>query len=238
MPKKITRQMLSLHQGVGVFIGIQIFLWISGGFVMSALPIEKVRGEDWIAVPEPREISPDERLRSPNLIANDLGLPALHGAELTSLLGRPVYRLQTSESTVLVDAVLGKRLSPLSEEMAREVALADYAGPGTLKSISLFEEPISEIRGRDLPLWRADFADSRHTTLYVSPNSGQVVAHRNNIWRVYDFFWMLHIMDYGSRDNFNNPLLVTAAVIAWLMATSGLWLAVVWVRRVSRRRAR
>jgi uncharacterized iron-regulated membrane protein len=97
-------------------------------------------------------------------------------------------------------------------------------------------EPRSEIRGQDLPLWRAEFDDGRRTTVYVSPASGQVVARRNNIWRVYDFFWMLHIMDYGGRDNFNHPLLITAAVVAWLLATSGLWLVAIWLTR--RRRAR
>ena len=63
-------------------------------------------------------------------------------------------------------------------------------------------------------MWRVDFDDSRHTTIYVSPQTGKVVGRRNTIWRVYDFFWMLHIMDYSARDNFNNPLVVTAAIVA------------------------
>ena len=85
-------------------------------------------------------------------------------------------------------------------------------------------------------MWRVDFDDSRHTTVYVSPQSGKVVGRRNTIWRVYDFFWMLHIMDYSARDNFNNPLVVTCAVIAWFLATRGIWLVVVWLKRKSRRK--
>ena len=46
---KISRLPRSIHQGLGLLMGIQVVLWISGGFVMSILPIEKVRGEDWIA---------------------------------------------------------------------------------------------------------------------------------------------------------------------------------------------
>ena len=93
-----------------------------------------------------------------------------------------------------------------------------------------------ESRGHDLPVWQVNFDDSRHTTVYVSPQTGAVVGRRNSIWRVYDFFWMLHIMDYSERDNFNNPLLVTAAVIGWLLATSGLWLVVTWLMRKRRRK--
>ncbi len=177
-------------------------------------------------------------VRPANQIANELAIFDFEGAELTTWLGRPVYLLKTTKSSHLVDAVTGEPLSPLGEESARKVALADYAGPGSLAEISLLEKSLSEIRGRDLPVWRVDFADSRHTTIYVSPRTGKVVARRNTIWRVYDFFWMLHIMDYGARDNFNNPLVVTAAVVAWLVATSGLWLVVVWVRRGIRRRRR
>ena len=44
---KIGRIMRSTHQGIGLLIGIQVLLWITGGFVMSVLPLEKVRGEDW-----------------------------------------------------------------------------------------------------------------------------------------------------------------------------------------------
>ncbi len=223
--------MLSTHQGVGLLIGIQVVLWISGGFVMSVLPIEKVRGEDWVTVQEPAPIPTEMALRAPARIARDLELPVLVGAELDTWLDRPVYRLRTGDEIYLADAVSGQLLSPLKADTAREVARRDYAGPGTVADVRLLAEPLLEIRGRDLPVWRIDFEDSRHTTVYVSPQSGKVVGRRNTIWRVYDFFWMLHIMDYSARDDFNNPLVITAAVVAWLLATSGMWLVVLWVRR-------
>ena len=48
-----------------------------------------------------------------------------------------------------------------------------------------------------------------------------LVARRSATWRIYDFLWSLHIMDYSERDNFNNPLVITAAVIAFALAVSG-----------------
>ncbi len=233
---KISRLVFTTHQVLGLLIGFQIVLWISGGFVMGVLPLEKVRGEDWVAAPETVSIQAEIILRSPDEVARDLGLAALDGAELALWLNQPVYRLHIGEATHLANAVSGRLLSPLVAETAAEVARRDYAGPGTVAEVRLLEEPLLEIRGRDLPLWRIDFNDSRHTTVYVSPRTGKVVGRRNTIWRVYDFFWMLHIMDYSARDNFNNPLVVVAAVVAWFLATSGIWLVVVWLGRKSRRR--
>ena len=44
------------------------------------------------------------------------------------------------------------------------------------------------------------------------------------MWRFYDFFWMLHIMDYRGRDNFNNPLLRAFALTGLAFALSGVTL--------------
>lgn len=51
-----------------------------------------------------------------------------------------------------------------------------------------------------------------------------MLARRNRIWRLYDFFWMLHIMDYDERENFNNPLIRAFAATGLLFALSGLFL--------------
>ena len=232
---KISRLPRSIHQGLGLLIGIQVFLWISGGFVMSLLPIEKVRGEDWVAEHESGPIPTDIALLAPDQVARDLDLPGLESADLDIWLDRPVYRLSTGETVHLTDAVTGKLLSPVNSDVAREVASRDYAGPGTVARVILQEEPLLEIRGRDLPQWRVEFDDSRNTTVYVSPQTGKVTGRRNTIWRVYDFFWMLHIMDYSERDDFNHPLLIGSAVVAWLLATSGIWLVVQWLNRKRKR---
>jgi hypothetical protein len=228
---KLARIIRQTHQGVGLLIGIQVLLWISGGFVMSAFPLAKVRGEDWAAEKEIQSLNFEDEILSPLTVAQSVGWSSLDRAELVIWQGQPVFRLSHGMETVLAKAGTGVLLSPLTEKWARVIAEADYTGPGAVVSVTRQTEPESEIRGRDLPLWRVAFDDSRSTTIYVSPQSGNVVARRNNIWRVYDFFWMLHIMDYSSRDDFNHPLLIGSAVVAWLLATSGIWLVVTWLKR-------
>lgn len=42
----------------------------------------------------------------------------------------------------------------------------------------------------------------------------------NDTWRLWDFFWMLHNMDYSDRTTFHYPLIITAGIaMAWLTVT-------------------
>lgn len=47
---------LRIHKWIALIVGIQIMLWIAGGLVMSAIPIETVRGEHKISPTGPSEI--------------------------------------------------------------------------------------------------------------------------------------------------------------------------------------
>mgnify|MGYP003339799900 CR=1 FL=1 len=58
-----------------------------------------------------------------------------------------------------------------------------------------------------------EFADRHH-------GDGEIVSRRHALWRVFDFAWMLHIMDYEARTNVNNPLLRIATLSAAAMALS------------------
>ncbi|MFT5316740.1 MAG: putative membrane protein YkoI, partial [Candidatus Krumholzibacteriia bacterium] len=209
---KLNKFMFSTHQGVGLLVGIQVFLWISSGFVMSVVPIEKVRGEDWVSESKPVAVSTSVALLSPAEITSQANIENYTSASLKTWLGSPVYRINTNGDSHLFDAATGKLLSPITADQARAVAQQDYAGPGTIADVTLWDEEIIELRGRKLPIWRVDFDDSRNSTVYVSQETGDVATRRNKIWRIFDFFWMLHIMDYNNRDDFNHPLLITAAV--------------------------
>jgi uncharacterized iron-regulated membrane protein len=76
-------------------------------------------------------------------------------------------------------------------------------------------------------------ADARRTALYVDPYTAEVVARRNNYWRVFDWMWMLHIMDYRERSNFNHPLLLFFAATTLGFVLSGAALLLMhWRRRL------
>ncbi len=108
--------------------------------------------------------------------------------------------------------------------------MQDYVGEGEIARAALISFPPKEYRG-ERPVWRVDFDDRLHTRLYISPSNGEVLARRNDAWRFYDFFWMLHIMDYEERENFNNPLVMTASAAGFIFALSGIIIVIMRLGR-------
>ena len=219
-----------IHKWVALIVGIQIVLWIAGGLVMSAIPIEQVRGEHKIAAPTPLAFDPAQ-LQSLQSVTNNLQIEAVSDASLGRVIDAAAWRIKTaSGETYLIDARTGARLDPFDEALARKIAEADYEGSGELTRIETLTEPPSEY-GRSGPVWQARFDDGDATTLYIDPSTAEVRARRSSTWRFYDFFWKLHVMDYDDGADFNHPLLITAAGAAIFVALSGLVLLIIKMRR-------
>ncbi len=214
------------HRWLGLALAAQVVLWMASGVVMSWIPIEVVHGENAAS----SDIAPELQVTSyfpPGGVLADFG-PATQ-IEIRTWVDRPVYLVRGDERRALYDADTGERLSPIGEAAARRVAEFDFTGEGEIDSAKLMRTPPGEYRGV-APVWRVDFNDANKTRLYISPETGEVVARRNRFWRLYDFFWMLHIMDYTERENFNNPLIRIFAATGLLFALSGLWLVIVRLR--------
>jgi uncharacterized iron-regulated membrane protein len=105
--------------------------------------------------------------------------------------------------------------------MIRELATQQYNGSGKITSVAFHPAPTMETRDSGAT-WETRFDDERATTFYFSADDGRLVETRNSTWRLFDFFWMLHTMDYRGRDNFNNPLVITVGFAALWLAVSGL----------------
>jgi len=207
-----------IHLWAGVLLGIQVLLWMASGVVMSWFHLDLVRGErTMFAAPSP-ELEARSYAAPGGVIAQSEGATAI---ELRSFLGRPVYEVEALGGRTLFDAVSGEKLSPIDEQTARAVARADFVGAGEIEKFALMQAPPHEFRGAR-PVWRADFNDALNTRLYISPATGKVVSRRNDVWRLYDFFWMLHIMDYDAREDFNNPLIKFASAAGLMFALTGL----------------
>ncbi len=210
----------SLHRWLALALMAQVTLWMASGVVMSLLPIEYVRGENAIAFAAPVDLEVQNYFPPAGVIADAGGAREV---TLKRWLGRDVYVVRGEWGAALFDADSGERISPISEQQARQVAVADFSGDDAVERVRMLNKPPHEAAGRGA-LWRVEFADADKTRIYVSPDTGDVVARRNRVWRLYDFFWMLHIMDYRERENFNNPLVRTFALTGLLFALSGVLL--------------
>ena len=111
------------------------------------------------------------------------------------------------------------------------MASESYHGDDAIVKVELLAEPPSEVGKRQAPIWAVHYDNVGKTTLYFSPHSGELLARRHELWRWFDFLFMLHIMDYEERSDVNNTLLRVASIVGLLFALSGLWLLLFSFRR-------
>ena len=221
------------HKWLGLFIGLQVVIWSLSGLYMTAVHIDTIHGDHLI-----REMPP--KVAKASDLADPLVVAAANGAigvRLVWVRNQPAYVLKAETGEKVFDASSGKPISPLAENEIRSIARSTYDGAERIASATLITEIPGEIRGRKPPLWRVEFAHWNKPTLYFSPITGELLTRRHELWRFFDFVWMLHIMDYDERENVNNFVLRMFTWGALLMALSGVWLLFYSFHRKKKKKA-
>lgn len=218
----MTPWLRKLHKWVGLLIALQFVVWMGSGLLMGLLDHDTVQGETYRNTEVvPARAWPANAQSFADVIAS-ASVP-VQDIESRWLDGRAVYRLQGESGVWLVDAVTGQAVA-VAESIALSIANRDYTGPGKAGTPTLMPKPDLEAREHAGPIWRIPFSDDAATTLYISAQDGSILQRRNDTWRLFDIVWMLHIMDYTGRADFNNPLVITMAVGGVWMALTGMWL--------------
>jgi len=210
------------HKWLGLFIGIQVVIWSLSGLYMTVVHIDTIHGDHLV-----RSL-PQDRAEAADLIDPLAVIAANEGqnVRLTWVRNQPAYIVDGHAGETVVDARNGKPVPPPTEAEIRSIAQSTYTGDEPIASAALIKEIPGEIRGRKPPLWRVEFDHWNQPTLYFSPTTGELISRRHELWRVFDFVWMFHIMDFDERENVNNPLLRVFTWGAVLMALSGAWLLI------------
>ena len=215
-----------VHRYLSIFVGIQLLFWTVSGAYFSLVHIKTVRGEDLKNDQVPRTFAIADII-SPQGLIDQHGedgltevrlLPQEKGAAYALFFGKKYPRL-------LVDASTGIELPQKSMDEITAAARSDYGiADMTFKPPVLLQEAPPEYRG-PLPVYQVRVDDRRDTRLYLSPVTGEVISRRNRYWRIFDFLWMLHIMDFQERENFNNNLLRVVSLMSIGVVLSGyvLW---------------
>ena len=230
----VNRFLYAAHRWLAAVALSQLAIWILTGLFFASCSIESVRGEH---VDIDRRLEPEDSaaLLAPStaLAVAAVTLAPVDTLELRRTPEGPVWIARGPHQAALrLDARSGA-VRPVTRLEAENVARADQRGAPPALEASLVEHdaPI-EYRDHPLPAWRVRLADARGTVVWVDARTADVTARRNDLWRWYDFFWSLHIMDYRGRESFNHPLLIVAAALASLAVASG---AILWIVRLLRR---
>lgn len=209
------------HKWIALVVGVQALLWMISGLYMTSISIDIIHG-DHLAHTRAKPLSAASAFLTPDQLR--ARYPELSGFRLKRFMQREVYELRQGERLSLVDAISGDPISPLDEATASALAVSLYQGKAPIASVELLREAPSEVKTRPVPLWRVAFADANETALYLSPQTGELLAKRHDLWRWFDFLWMFHIMDYQERSDVNNTLLRIASGLGLIFALSGVWL--------------
>ncbi len=236
------RSYRKIHRYLGLFVGVQLLLWTAGGLFFSLNPIEKVRGETEASEPPFLQLDSPPMSPAPALAELAARRPRIEVRSVTLRphLGDGVYEIAYDDGGwgrwALADATTGRLRSPITEDEAVAIARADYVLDAPVAEVALITEVgrADEYRGGPLPAYRVSFDHPLGTRLYVSLERGVVTARRNNRWRWFDLFWMLHVMDYEDRDDFNTWWLQVAAALGVITILSGFTLAALTSPKLSR----
>lgn len=215
------------HKWLSLFVGVQAMIWLATGLYMVIIDLDFIHGDHLVA--NMSDTLPAGYQPAVDFATIQARYPEAEKITLSTWMGQPHYTIEAGDGRSLVDAQTGTVRSPLSRDDAIAVANYHYARDGEAVSAQLLTDPETaptEIQARPLPLWRVDFDDAGSTAFYVRPGDGAFISRRHTYWRIFDFAWMLHIMDYEERANANNILLRVAAGIGLLLSLFGAWLLV------------
>ncbi len=228
-PRKATYR---VHRWIGLIVSLQLLAWSTGGFLFSILSLDNVRGERDIATTPYEPIPATAVAALPEHIRLHVALLQSQHPNLATVALRDrgcgtAWEVHATDGKFIarLDDVTGQPLPALTEDDALSIAVRDFAHAAAVKSIDLIAtNPPTEYRKGALPAYVVTLDHPKRPHIYIDARTGEVTARRNRSWRVFDFFWMLHTMDYSGRDNFNHPLLTVFSLLAVVTAGTGVML--------------
>ncbi|MAK62282.1 MAG: hypothetical protein CMK09_15035 [Ponticaulis sp.] len=226
-----TRHVSRVHKIIGLVAGVLLAFWVVSGFYFTLFPISEIRGDHLRTPIEHGTLEMDDVQISVEEAMDASGIWGFQ-AELKMFMGDPVWLVSNTHDKRLIDARTGEKLSPLSQEEARNIF---DAGVGRLTSyggeVFLLEDNAPREYAGPLPVWV--FEASTGERAYQSPTTGDILAVRTTEWRIFDVFWRFHILDIIGDDQIDSWWMKLAAFLAIIMVISGF---IILVQRIMRRK--
>ena len=214
------RRSRKYHKWLMLFVGFQFVIWSISGAYMVFFDIDYIHGDSLVA--NNQILLKSEQVNYP-IAKLYTDHPNAKNIALTNLLGVAVYRFSDGKVNHLLSANTGKLLSPINESHAVLIAKHLYAkNNARVRQVSIImDNPPAELSARHLPVWRVDFNDFASPSFYISVQTGELVTKRHTFWRLFDWMFSFHVMDYVEEDA-SNKLLLIVSMLALLASLFGL----------------
>ena len=201
----------TFHKYLSLAISIQLLLWTISGIYFAFNKIELIRGEQYILEQENTEVNLKKFTAS--FKANNI--------TILKRLDEWILKVEEDPAVHYID-LKGNKLNSLNYEEAKQI-VKNKTSLIPLIAVKI-ENPSkgSEFRGRNLPMFKVTTNSDDDVNVYIDALSGEVAAIRSDSWRIWDFLWGTHIMDYSERENIDNLLLKIFSILALISALSGI----------------
>jgi uncharacterized membrane protein YkoI len=238
------RKLRKTHRWFGVILGVQFLFWTIGGLYFSWSDMDEVHGDHQKAHIHP--LNSDIDFANPKGIIDQIkqkdSVNFIFDIRLIQILNRPFYQITYSKEHdrnkkfQLANAKTGELRLALSKNEAIEIAQKNFSSDAKVKQVEYLTSTNGhhEYREQPLPAYAVTFEHPSNTTVYIASELGTVQKFRNNKWRIFDFLWMLHTMDYQSRDNLSNWLLRAFSIFGLFTIASGFTLFFVSLKKTTR----
>src|SRR5262249_45132174 len=171
------------------------------GLFMTCFSLADVRGEHLAHTP-PMDMKRARHglLEALNSVAEDRP----DSVAMKSIAGEPAWEIRAPIGIFVVSAETLNVMSPIDEELAKKIATTAWMGQGQLTGVSYIEHGPKEagLRGK---VWAAHFGGPGNQVLYINAINGDLGPVRTDLWRTYDFFYGLHLMDYQDHETGHHP---------------------------------
>jgi hypothetical protein len=229
---------------MGLFIGIQFFFWTLGGLYFSWNNMDDVHGETLLKQEKHyvKEVVFSNIQLALDSLKRSTKIDSVQSIKVVEVLKKPIvqfhYFSEGKFKTQLINIETGTLRESFTEKESLQIVKNHLIKPIAIKKTMLLDEnSVSnhhEYRGKPLPAYAFVLDHSTKTTIYVAKNLGQITSVRNNNWRRFDFLWMLHVMDYSTRDNITNWILRIFSVLGIITISSGFMLFYLTSRTVKK----
>ncbi|WP_299676846.1 hypothetical protein [uncultured Tenacibaculum sp.] len=227
MSRKLHLRTRKTHRYLGLFIGIQFLFWTIGGLYFSWNNMKDVHGKTLLD-------------KSEHTFAFQFNEPV---RKLLGVIKEPIKNIEgivvNQDSLLRVKTVSKNYLLTLSNRVyAIKDSLTKDQISSFVKSRLKEEIPIRKVslltkenvpkdheyREKPLPVYVVELEHSTNTKVYVHPQLAKITSVRNDNWRRFDFLWMLHVMDFETRDYITNWTLRIFSVLGLATILSGFYL--------------
>ena len=220
-----------LHKWLAMIIGVQMLIWMTSGLYMASIDISTIHGNHLVEA-KSRPLVNGEQLKHLAIEPFDIERvfeEAIYKMSLINRFNEVWYQVESETGRALyalnqLSNTITNQPQPLmiTEKHIEMHAKQVYTGDHPIRNVTKLTAYPREIGGRAKPIWQVEFEHWLNPTLYFDVNTGELVRKRSDLWRWFDLFWMLHIMDYEERENINNRLLQIVSTLGCVFVITGV----------------